>query len=232
MSSVDRRDTGVTRDWVRTGTELFLSTLDTLPAADLDAPSRLPDWRRRHVVAHVARNAESLSRLATWARTGVETPAYASAQARAADIERTAQADRDSLRHDVRDTASALEHDFDALSGRQWSNEVQTRGGRTVPATELPWMRVREVWIHTVDLDAGPRFEDIPTAICTALVDDVTGGFAKRDGVPGLRLTATDVGGTWTIGDGSTAVTAPVTDLAAWLTGRATRPEATLPRWL
>jgi maleylpyruvate isomerase len=233
MSSVDRRDTGMTRDWVRTGTEFFLSTLDALPPAVLDAPSRLPDWRRRHVVAHVARNAESLSRLASWARTGVETPAYASAQARAADIERTAQADPDSLRHDVWDTATALEHDFDALSGAQWANEVQTRGGRTVPAAELPWMRVREVWIHTVDLDAGPRFEDIPAVICTALVDDVTGGFAERvEGVPGLRLTASDVGGTWTIGDGGTAVTAPVTDLAAWLTGRATRPEASLPRWL
>jgi maleylpyruvate isomerase len=232
MASVDRRDTGMTRDWVRAGTQFFLSTLDSLPPADLDAPSRLPDWRRRHVVAHVARNAESLSRLATWARTGVETPAYASMQARAADIERTAQADPGSLRQDVRDTAAALERDFDALSGPQWSNEVQTRGGRTVPGTELPWMRVREVWIHAVDLDAGARFESIPTEICTALVDDVTGGFAEREGVPGLSLTATDVGNTWTIGDGSTAVAAPVTDLAAWLTGRATRPEATLPRWL
>jgi maleylpyruvate isomerase len=232
MTSPDRRDTGMTRDWVRTGTAFFLSTLDAMPSADLDAPSRLPDWRRRHVVAHVARNAESLSRLATWARTGVETPAYASAQARAADIDRTAQADPKSLRQDARDTAAALERDFDALSGPQWSYEVQTRGGRTVPATELPWMRVREVWIHAVDLDADAGFADIPTDICSALVDDVTGGFAEREGVPGLTLTAADVGRTWTIGDGSTAVAAPVAELAAWLSGRTTRPEATLPRWL
>jgi maleylpyruvate isomerase len=232
MTTPDRRDTGLTRGWVSAGTELFLAALDSLSAADLDAPSRLPDWRRRHVVAHVARNAESLSRLATWARTGVETPAYASGQARAADIERTAQAEPDALCEDLRDTAAALERDFDALSGPEWSNEVQTRGGRTVPATELPWMRVREVWIHAVDLDASVGFTDIPADVCTALVDDVVGGFAERDGVPGLTLTGTDVGRTWNIGDGSTAVTATVAELAAWLTGRTSRPEATLPRWL
>lgn len=232
MTSPDRRDTKLTRGWVRSGTEVFLAVLDSLSAADLDEPSRLPDWRRRHVVAHVARNAESLSRLATWARTGVETPAYASGQARAADIERTAQADQDALRQDVRDTAAALERDFDALSQSEWSHEVQTRGGRTVPATELPWMRVREVWIHAVDLGASAGFAEIPAEVCSALVDDVAGGFAEREGVPGLTLTGTDVGRTWTIGDGSTAVAAPVAELAAWLTGRTTRPEATMPRWL
>lgn len=232
MSSPDRRDTGLTRGWVYSGTERFLAALDSMSAADLDGPSLLPDWRRRHVVAHLARNAESLSRLSKWARTGVETPAYASAQARTVDIERTAQADPDELRRDVQHTASALEGDFDALSPATWSREVQTRGGRTVPATELPWMRVREVWVHAVDLDASASFADIPAEVCTALVDDVAGGFAERDGVPGLTLTGTDVGRTWQIGDGRTAVTASVAELAAWLTGRTTRAEATLPRWL
>ena len=30
--------------------------------------------------------------------------------------------------------------------------EVVTAQGRTVPATEIPWLRAREVYVHVVDL--------------------------------------------------------------------------------
>ena len=42
------------------------------------APSGLPGWTRAHVLTHVARNADAMINLLTWARTGVPTPAYAS----------------------------------------------------------------------------------------------------------------------------------------------------------
>ena len=38
-----------------------------------------PGWSRRHVVAHVGYNARALTRLVEWAKTGIETPMYASA---------------------------------------------------------------------------------------------------------------------------------------------------------
>ena len=41
-------------------------------------PSSLPDWTRAHVLTHVARNADAMVNLVTWARTGVPTPAYPS----------------------------------------------------------------------------------------------------------------------------------------------------------
>ena len=44
-------------------------------------PSGLPDWTRAHVLTHVARNADAMVNLLTWARTGVPTPAYASRDA-------------------------------------------------------------------------------------------------------------------------------------------------------
>jgi maleylpyruvate isomerase len=50
--------------------------------ADLAGPSLLLGWPRRTVVAHVARNADALVNQLTWARTGEESPMYASTQAR------------------------------------------------------------------------------------------------------------------------------------------------------
>ena len=77
----------MTRAWAQEGTRLLLAGLDRLDDASLDEPCALPDWPRRHLLAHVASNAEAIGRLLTWARTGVETPMYASPEQRAADIE-------------------------------------------------------------------------------------------------------------------------------------------------
>src|SRR3954447_21274961 len=69
------------------GTSFF----DSVAGGDLDRPSALPGWTRRHVVAHVAFNARALMRLLHWARTGEKTPMYASAEARNAEIEEGAK---------------------------------------------------------------------------------------------------------------------------------------------
>src|SRR5690606_16135534 len=71
----------------RQGTAYFARHLDLLSDADFDAPSLLPGWSRRHVVAHVAFNARALTRLASWAATGVERAMYESAEKRDAEIE-------------------------------------------------------------------------------------------------------------------------------------------------
>ena len=73
-------------DLVRRGAAYYDGLLDGLPDAAFAEPSALPDWTRGHVVAHVALNALALTRLVHWAATGVETPMYASPEARNADI--------------------------------------------------------------------------------------------------------------------------------------------------
>ena len=60
------------------GERLFATALGRLTDEELDRPSLLHGWDRRHVVAHVARNADALLNLLTWARTGTETPMYPS----------------------------------------------------------------------------------------------------------------------------------------------------------
>jgi hypothetical protein len=39
------------------------------------------------------------------------------------------------------------------------------------PAAEISWMRVREVWLHAVDLDVGAYMADLPAEVINALLD-------------------------------------------------------------
>ena len=79
------------RRWMEHGTQLFLSGVTGLDDAGVAAPSGLPGWGRRHLLAHVAANAEALRNLVHWAETGEETPMYASSDARARGIEEGSQ---------------------------------------------------------------------------------------------------------------------------------------------
>ena len=49
-------------------------------------PSLLSGWTRGHVLTHLARNADALVNLLTWAKTGVEHQTYTSGSDRNADI--------------------------------------------------------------------------------------------------------------------------------------------------
>ncbi|WP_308164110.1 maleylpyruvate isomerase N-terminal domain-containing protein [Nonomuraea sediminis] len=98
---------------------------DRLRGADLTGTSGLPGWTRAHVVAHVACNARAIGRLAHWARTGVETPMYASKQARDAEIE--AMAGQQGLPELAERTARELSDALGELTGPQWQG-VEVRG--------------------------------------------------------------------------------------------------------
>ena len=55
-------DVSDSRRWTRDGTTLLLAEAD-LDEAALGAPSALPGWTRRHLLAHVAANADALGNL-------------------------------------------------------------------------------------------------------------------------------------------------------------------------
>jgi maleylpyruvate isomerase len=106
--------------------------------------------------------------------------------------------------------------------------------GDAMPASDVPWMRAKEVWVHGVDLAAGLTFADVPADFCAALVDDVHALFAARDQAPDATLVATDVQRTW--GSGASRVQGTVSAIAAWLTrsddSRLTGQVPPAPRWL
>ncbi|MFB6958190.1 maleylpyruvate isomerase N-terminal domain-containing protein [Streptomyces sp. NPDC056309] len=186
------------RAWARTGTELMLDAVAGLGEAGFSAPSVLPEWTRGHLVAHVAANADALCNLVHWAATGEETPMYASAEERAAGIAKGPTLSADELRSWLTGSAHRLAEGLDGLTDEQWQHKVVTAQGRTVPATELPWMRAREVCVHAVDLGTGVvTFADLPKGFLTALVAEIS---AKR--------------GLTELPDG------PLPEIAAWLAGR------------
>ncbi|MFF4827651.1 maleylpyruvate isomerase N-terminal domain-containing protein [Streptomyces sp. NPDC001312] len=186
------------RAWARTGTELMLDAVAGLGEAGFSAPSVLPEWSRGHLVAHVAANADALCNLVHWAATGEETPMYASAEERAAGIAKGPTLSADEFRSWLTGSAHRLAEGLDGLTDEQWQHQVVTAQGRTVPATELPWMRAREVCVHAVDLGTGVvTFADLPKGFLTALVAEIS---AKR--------------GLTELPDG------PLPEVAAWLAGR------------
>src|ERR1700742_939083 len=73
--------------WMEQGTAWLQSAIDSLSDDNFAEPSLLPVWTRAHLVTHLARNADALVNLLTWARTGVEHPMYASRADRDTDIE-------------------------------------------------------------------------------------------------------------------------------------------------
>src|SRR5215813_11810747 len=80
-------DVRVTLAEVEAASERLAATVAKLTDEDVRAPSRLPGWTRGHVLAHLARNADSLVNLLTWARTGTETRMYGSPAERDGGIE-------------------------------------------------------------------------------------------------------------------------------------------------
>ncbi|MFI6299987.1 maleylpyruvate isomerase N-terminal domain-containing protein [Nonomuraea sp. NPDC050790] len=185
------------------GTRLFLAAVDRLPDAAFAAPSLLPGWSRAHVVAHVHFNAEALRRLTHWARTGERTPMYPGGR-RDAEIEEGSRLPPARLREMAHASAAALAAGFGGLDARALERTVVTAQGREVPAAEIAWLRAREVMVHTVDLDTGITFANLPGDFTAALAADAVARHA---------------------GSGQAAA------LAAWLTGRTGRAPS-LSAWL
>ena len=225
-------DTAV--EWWKTGESTVAGHVERLTDDELRAPSALPDWSRAHVVAHVARNADALVNLLDWAHTGVETPMYPSREARNAGIDETAALSAVDLKADYAEACRHFAEAVESTPAEAWSATLRNMQGGEIPATAVPWMRAKEVWVHGVDLAAGLTFADLPTDCAAALVDDVLALFAARDEAPDVTLVATDLDRSW--GSGAETVEGPVGAIAAWLTrGDASGLSGTVPpapRWL
>jgi maleylpyruvate isomerase len=223
--------------WMADGTDRLLTDLAALPDRALTGPTSLPGWTRGYLLAHVAANAGALRNLAHWARTGEERRMYASNEERDADIASGARLPAAQLRAWVASSARALAADLDAMPGPAWDAKVITAQGLTRRASEIPWMRDREVYVHAIDLGAGTGWADLPAEFLAALLDDVTARRSANGGGPALAVAATDTGHAWEVAGAGAAipVSAPLCDLAAYLTGRPApglSAAPALPAWL
>jgi maleylpyruvate isomerase len=226
-----------TLGWMADGTRRLLADLAALSDEALTAPTALPGWTRGYLLAHIAANADALRNLVHWARTGEERRMYASSEQRDADIAKGARLPAAELRAWIESSARALAADLDSMPEAAWDAKVITAQGLARSASEIPWMRVREVYIHAIDLGAGTRWADLPAEFLTALLDDVTARRSSKGGGPALLVAATDTGRTWEVAGAGAAipVSAPLCDLAAYLSGRPApelRSAPALPAWL
>lgn len=221
----------------RRGTSYFASQLANLTDDELDGPTLLGGWTRRHLLAHVGYNAAALCRLLDWATTGVETPMYASPEQRAREIEEGATLSGAALRNLFDHTVARLDKGWRELPPPAWDAEVRTAQGRVVTAAETTWMRAREVWIHAVDLDNGGRFADFPDVVLESLLADVVAQWRKKHLGDGLVL---EVSGSApvAVGEelGANCVRGPLHAMVRWATGRGacglTGPAPAPPAWL
>jgi maleylpyruvate isomerase len=151
-------------DQIDHATQRLLDDARTIPEADLRVPSLLPGWTRAHVLAHLARGADAMRNLLIGARSGQDRPAYASARAREAGIERGAAMSAKDLMADLADSAMAFRTIARQLPDEAWQVRVRVLDSAPFPAAEVLTRRLAEVELHHCDLGAGYGPADWPAA--------------------------------------------------------------------
>ncbi len=201
-------------------TDALMDTLHVLDDAAVAAPSLCEGWTRGHVLTHIARNADGLRNLVMWARTGSETPMYASREQRSADIEAGAGRSASDLEADVEASADRLLDELLSLSEENLDVELRTSTGALMPARDLAYVRSREVAFHHVDLDTRYTFAALPPEFVRRALAE-TGERLTQNGAGPIELVASDTGQRVSIGDSPrTEAIGSASALLGWATGR------------
>jgi maleylpyruvate isomerase len=223
-------------------TELLIDHATHL--GDVRAPTLCEGWSRAHVLSHVARNAEAILRLTEWALDGQRREMYpGGTSARDVEIEAGATRGGPTSPHDGRpagvfvddltDVAAALRPRLAELAGPLAVDEVEMRGGLKIPPQALPFLRLRELVYHHVDLDDGFTFADVEPELLRRFVDDAVSRLRMGSRPPDLDL-RTDEGDHWLVGEPTTEVHGSRAGVLLWLarrinTGVSASAGATLP---
>ena len=143
--------------------------------------SLLPEWTVGHVLTHVARNADGMSRRISAALRDEIIEQYVDGlDGRAAEIEAGATRTAREIVADVSSTAERLDSLFTTMPEDVWEKPVQTVGGGEHAVSMLPFRRWREVEIHLVDLGLGSTLADWPTDLVDAALPRLTATLADR----------------------------------------------------
>jgi maleylpyruvate isomerase len=220
-------DPGRLLEQIDEATGNLTATAAALTDGQAREPSLLPVWSRGHVLTHIARNADGLRNLLTWARTGVVTPQYPDVAAREAGIAAGADRPAAALAEDVERSAGAFAAEAARVPASAWDVPVRGINGPDHPAWFTLVRRLTEVEIHHVDLRAGYAPADWPEPFVAGQLERVTANFAVRADVPACVIEVDGTGQRYAIGPTSAehdwdvvTVTGPGCWVLAWLTGR------------
>jgi len=212
-------------------TTALVRTASGLDDDALRGASLCEGWTHGHVLTHIARNADALGNLVSWAITGSPRAMYASPEARDEDISIGSSRGAQVILSDLEDSAARFADAAAGLSGAPEQVEVEMRHGRKVLGSQLPSLRLMEVVIHHGDLDAGYTFADSDPGFVRRAVANSVERMKAGGQAPSVTLRS-DEGDIWTIGDGSQVVTGCNAALLSWLTrgrGAGLSSDAPLP---
>ncbi|MEU3370678.1 maleylpyruvate isomerase family mycothiol-dependent enzyme [Streptomyces sp. NPDC006660] len=207
---------------LRTSVQRLHASASALADDDVRAPSLLPGWTRAHVLTHIARSADSRTRLLTAARTGADLAQYVDEAQRTREIEEGAGRSAVELAADLHSAlggflTAAAEHPEAA-----WDVPVRWLGGGMRPVRGAVGSLLREVEVHHTDLGCGHQPADWPPFFVARELATTTDRLRERDDVPGMVLIADEDSVPRPVGDGrGPRVSGPAAALLGWLTGRA-----------
>jgi maleylpyruvate isomerase len=199
-------------------TRRLVRAADSLTDEQYAEPSGLPGWTRGHVLAHLALNAEGLSGALGGVVEGRRVPMYASQEARNGDIDDLAAHPPSVLRTRLLGGCTDLSDAIAAVPEDAAETTIdRVPGGTAFTVADVPWMRLREVEIHHVDLAVGYDRSSWSPEFAAHLLDAM---LTRNDADESFTACATDLGREWTFGEGGPLVSGRSVDLAWWMTGR------------
>lgn len=211
--------TDVTPELIRHETERFVSTVSSMSNEAVLAPSLCAGWSRGHVISHVARNADGLARVVRAGLDGTGETMYESVQKRDSDIEAGARRSSRQLTEDVRTSAAALQGQLDRLGQADGAVTVpRVPGGFEIPLRRVLFMRLNEVVVHHLDLNAGFSLRQVEQPVRELMIDQRVRLFQADASAPAVDV-VTDEGGRWSFGEGAarTTVSGSSADVLLWL---------------
>jgi maleylpyruvate isomerase len=149
--------------------------------ATLRRPSSLPGWSVAHVLAHVARNADSHVRRAEAAMRGEVVEQYVGGfDGREREIQSAARLGAADLLRDVCDSGRRLAETWRAVPGEAWCARSRDVGGRERPLSDLPGRRWQELEVHVTDLDLGLTYAAWPDGFVAVWLPRLRAGLDAR----------------------------------------------------
>jgi len=219
-------------------TDRLIGSASALTDEQVREPSLLPGWSRGHVLTHLARNADGLSNLLTWAATGVETPQYPSPEDRDARIEEGSGRPAAEIVADLSRSSKSFISQARELPAEAWLAEVRGMRGPAHPGWYTLTRRLTELEVHHLDLAAGYSSADWPRWFVTDMLYEVINQMAAKPESPAAVLTDASTGRQFLLPPDTMAdlaITGPGHLLLAWLLGRdsgdslSADPEGPLP---
>ena len=208
-------------DWARRGTAYFARMLNSLCDAELNEASLVPGWTRRHIVAQVSYQARALTRLTEWAAGGPERMMYASETERLEEVEIGATLPPHALRGLFQHTAVHLVVEWRDLTEEGWDAPLRLLDDHPCTTRDTPMIRAREIWLRTMDLDAGGSFVDMPPAMVDRLLDQTTREWRAE---PLVLLVENHADRRILLGSGAgKPISGCAADLLRWISGRGAR---------